>query len=237
MNVEGRYINQATNKNYSDEFYNKGHLFPNCHANDDEDQKSTFTLTNVVPQAISFNGGSWMRMETCVACVMKKYCRNNNDAIEAFVVTGAQPSSRSNNKGINIPSVLYTAFCCYNAPMDMWLASAHWGDNVAEGKNVYMETKTLDELSKRMSSAGSFHSFPSARCPRSTTVAHFYNEINVDKNCHCPSQASTTTASTTTAGSPTTTASTTTAGSPTTTASTTTAGTVTTSSSPSTTGS
>ncbi|KAK6291668.1 hypothetical protein J4Q44_G00374530 [Coregonus suidteri] len=42
---------------------NRGHLFPCSHANDLETQKSTFTLTNIVPQVVSFNGGSWKDME------------------------------------------------------------------------------------------------------------------------------------------------------------------------------
>lgn len=97
-------------------------------------------------------------------CVMKNYCIDDNSAIRAFVVTGAQAGSRSNKNSINIASFLYTAFRCYSATMDTWLASAHWGENITEDKNKMMETKTLDELSKKMSSAGSFNMFPSSRC-------------------------------------------------------------------------
>lgn len=81
MSFEGQYINQATNKDYEgDTNYNRGHLFPSCHAYNEDDKKSTFTLTNIVPQAISFNSGRWRKMEICVACVMKKYCSNNNQS-------------------------------------------------------------------------------------------------------------------------------------------------------------
>jgi endonuclease G len=59
--------------------YNRGHLFPKGHANNMDDQISTFTLTNAVPQGITFNSGSWNRMETCIKCVMDDYCFNQND--------------------------------------------------------------------------------------------------------------------------------------------------------------
>ncbi|XP_067217772.1 endonuclease domain-containing 1 protein-like [Chanodichthys erythropterus] len=58
-------LNQAINADYCNNCYelNRGHLFPCCHAADLETAESTFTLTNAVPQKISFNAGSWSRME------------------------------------------------------------------------------------------------------------------------------------------------------------------------------
>uniref|UniRef100_A0A3Q1FXM7 Uncharacterized protein n=1 Tax=Acanthochromis polyacanthus TaxID=80966 RepID=A0A3Q1FXM7_9TELE len=113
-----------------------GHLFPVSHAFDTNDKNSTFTLTNIVPQDISFNSGSWQQMENCTKCVLQNYCINNNGDPEGFVVTGARPS-RSNtlNKWVNIPSMLWTAFCCYSHNTKDWLAS----------------TKTLAELYQELS--------------------------------------------------------------------------------------
>ncbi|XP_070786255.1 endonuclease domain-containing 1 protein-like [Enoplosus armatus] len=138
---DDRYIHQASDMDYKNvKGYNRGHLFPTSHAFDKNDKISTFTLTNIVPQAVSFNSGSWQKMEKCIKCVLQKYCINNNDVIEGFVVTGAKPSSdnKLNNK-INIPSILWSAFCCYSHNMKKWLASAHWGNNIAEqSKSKYL---------------------------------------------------------------------------------------------------
>ncbi|XP_039677840.1 endonuclease domain-containing 1 protein-like [Perca fluviatilis] len=91
---DGKYHKQAIDDDYKNNSrgYNRGHLFPNSYALDLKEKNSTFTLTNIVPQAESFNNGSWRKMETCTKCILEKYCINNNDAKEAFLVTGAQPS-------------------------------------------------------------------------------------------------------------------------------------------------
>ena len=100
--------------------YNRGHLFPKGHANNMDDQISTFTLTNAVPQGITFNSGSWNRMEKCIKCVMDENRFNQNDKRESCVVTGAIPSKNKNHYNkineheVNIPKTLWTAFCCYS---------------------------------------------------------------------------------------------------------------------------
>ncbi|XP_074555311.1 endonuclease domain-containing 1 protein-like [Halichoeres trimaculatus] len=142
------YRRQASNDDYKSNstINNRGHLFPVIHAFEEDDKKSTFTLTNIVPQAVSFNNGRWQKMESCMQCVMQKYCINNNNAPEGYVVTGAKPSNNNKLKNrVNIPSFLWTAFCCYSSKINKWLASAHWGDNVAEQpgseeKNLHMPT-------------------------------------------------------------------------------------------------
>uniref|UniRef100_A0A674NY99 DNA/RNA non-specific endonuclease domain-containing protein n=1 Tax=Takifugu rubripes TaxID=31033 RepID=A0A674NY99_TAKRU len=81
----------SSNEDYEgDTNYNGGRLFPSCHAYDEADIKSTFTLTHAGPRASRSNRGSWRKMEICVACVMKKYCSNNG-----CVVAGARPGSSS----------------------------------------------------------------------------------------------------------------------------------------------
>lgn len=86
--------NQAVNEDYRNNNYNvnRGHLFPCCHAADEDTAESTFTLTNAVPQKISFNGGSWSRMEDENKNIMNS-CKNNNNEVLAHVLTGAIPGN------------------------------------------------------------------------------------------------------------------------------------------------
>ncbi|XP_022047312.2 uncharacterized protein LOC110949510 [Acanthochromis polyacanthus] len=185
------YSHQAVDTDFrSNGTFDRGHVIPSSYGSTENDKRSTFTLTNIVPQAGSFNKGSWNRMESCVRCVMDKYCTNSSGFTEGFVVTGAQPSSSNilNNR-VNIPSTLWTAFCCYSADMNVWIASAHWGNNVPDGaKNKHLQTKTLAELHDLLRTKDSeFRVFPGAHCPLHTTVAEFYPQGN---NCHCPSSGS-----------------------------------------------
>ncbi|XP_071234821.1 endonuclease domain-containing 1 protein-like [Salvelinus alpinus] len=103
------YINSIPSKGV-----NRGHLFPSSHAHDLDTQKSTFTLTNIVPQVVSFNDGSWKEMERNVREKLMTDCFSNNRKIKAYVVTGAVPNNNNNNnnklnKRVNI---LWTTFCC-----------------------------------------------------------------------------------------------------------------------------
>ncbi|KAK2863303.1 hypothetical protein Q5P01_002836 [Channa striata] len=171
--------NQASNNDYkNNQDYNRGQLFPAAHAFDQNDKISTFTLTNVVPQAKTFN--QWQ---------LGKNGELDN-VPEGFVVTGAKPGTETLNQKVNIPSVLWSAFCCYSKKENKWLSGAHWGNNVAENStSKYLETKTLEELRQELD----IRAFPNAKhCPLTENVSEFYPVINQDNNCQCPPQASTT---------------------------------------------
>uniref|UniRef100_A0A3B4ZKQ8 Endonuclease domain-containing 1 protein-like n=1 Tax=Stegastes partitus TaxID=144197 RepID=A0A3B4ZKQ8_9TELE len=157
------YKHQAVDTDFrSNGTFDRGHILPSSYACTENDKRSTFTLTNVVPQAGSFNKGSWSRMERCVQCVMDKYCTNSSGFTEGFVVTGAQPGSgKVLNNRVNVPSALWSAFCCYSADMQAWIASAHWGENVPDrAKNKHLQAKT----STRRTSAATAR--PATRLPR-----------------------------------------------------------------------
>ncbi|RVE60818.1 hypothetical protein OJAV_G00184470 [Oryzias javanicus] len=95
--LENNY--QALDSDYMNNLiYTRGHLYPSCHAPDREAQRSTFTLTNAVPQVESFNSGSWARMERQTKGFMEKECINDSRT-EAFVVTGAEPDNTNNCHG------------------------------------------------------------------------------------------------------------------------------------------
>ncbi|XP_047452241.1 endonuclease domain-containing 1 protein-like [Mugil cephalus] len=182
-NEKKTYNHQAGNTDYKNkQGYDRGHLFPSSYGYDQIEKNSTFTLTNIVPQIDKFNQGTWNKMEQCIKCVMDKYCINNNNKIEGFVVIGAQPSTTNTLKNkINIPSMLWSAFCCYNSKEKKWLASAHWGENI-KPKDKYLPTKTLHDLHKELGEKTEV--FPKTECPLKTTVTNVYKNLN--SNCNCP---------------------------------------------------
>lgn len=192
------YNHQAGDGDYkTTEEFDRGHLIPNSYQLTENDMKSTFTLTNVVPQARTFNKGSWNRMESCIKCVLDEYCINNNGILEGFVVTGAQPSSNNMlNNNVNIPSMLWSAFCCYSHSERRWLASVHWGENVLDS-HKHLQTKTLAELYNELgTSSSAFEVFPGTQCPLHTTVTQFYPQLK--NKCQCPPTMSTSSAPLTT---------------------------------------
>ncbi|XP_038842543.1 endonuclease domain-containing 1 protein-like [Salvelinus namaycush] len=147
----GRYEHQAEQNDYKISEYkvNKGHLFPSSHAHDLDTQKSTFTLTNIVPQDITFNDGSWKEMERNVRGTLVNNCKDANDQIKAYVVTGAVPNNNKTklNNRVNIPYLMWTAFCCENKKYmknKKWMAGAYWGEN-KEGTGA-LDQQTLGAL-------------------------------------------------------------------------------------------
>jgi hypothetical protein len=143
------YTHQAVNQDYDeygkDKKVNKGHMFPKAFAHQPVNQNSTFTLTNAVPQVQSFNEGSWGKMECAVRKILLKQCLDTNGQPKAYVLTGAVPSVNNKlNNRVNIPDLMWTAYCCYNSKKKEWMAKAHWGVNKEETK--VMNPHTLSEL-------------------------------------------------------------------------------------------
>ncbi|XDV33830.1 hypothetical protein PO909_004098 [Leuciscus waleckii] len=145
-------VNQAfLGDSWTQKEFNRGHLFPNGHAADQNTAESTFTLTNTVPQFETFNNGSWLRMEENVRDYMHSHCRDkdNINNILAYVLTGAVPGKRAPlNKRVNIPSHMWTVFCCYNSGDRKWVSQAHWAENIDESKDPdkTIRAKTLEKL-------------------------------------------------------------------------------------------
>ncbi|XP_035281541.1 uncharacterized protein LOC118231629 isoform X2 [Anguilla anguilla] len=100
---------QAVLKDYAWSNYTKGHLNPSMHHSTREDQKATFTLTNVVPQRLGSNSGPWAMLERAVWARLGAYCTG-----PAYVVTGALPyaARRQIANRVGVPEYLWTAYCC-----------------------------------------------------------------------------------------------------------------------------
>ncbi|XP_050957320.1 endonuclease domain-containing 1 protein-like [Labeo rohita] len=145
-------VSQACTQDYFNQLnLCRGHLFPQFHAADEDTAKSTFTLTNIVPQIKTFNSRSWNRMEENVKKVMDSHCRveKGRSKILAYVLTGAVPSQNNPMKGkVNIPSHMWTAFCCYNRKSKKWESQAHWAENIDESndKGKTISKKSLKDL-------------------------------------------------------------------------------------------
>lgn len=140
--------NQASKKDYceNDQNVNCGHLFPSSHAADLKTAKSTFTLTNAVPQKISFNSGSWSDMEQKNKLMMESHCLDQNDKLVAYVLVGAIPGQNKLKGRVNIPSHMWAVFCCYSKKDKSWVSSAHWAENKDETVTGKIDDKTLEQL-------------------------------------------------------------------------------------------
>ncbi|XP_071234809.1 endonuclease domain-containing 1 protein-like isoform X2 [Salvelinus alpinus] len=171
------YTHQAVNQDYDEYGQNKnlskGHMFPKSFAHQPVNQSSTFTLTNSVPQVKTFNVGSWRKMECDVRKIILKQCLDNTGKPKAYVVTGAVPSDNNNtlNNRVNIPDLLWTAYCCYNNKKKEWMAEAHWGENQEEPNEKLLNSHTLAELYdmlKHHYPGGDVQVFPD-QCPRGSS--------------------------------------------------------------------
>ncbi|XP_031647563.1 endonuclease domain-containing 1 protein isoform X2 [Oncorhynchus kisutch] len=169
MEVENAAVtHQAADADYKNKNLTlvRGQLFPNSQASDNDTWISTFTLTNSVPQDSTFKD-RWKTMEHNVKNIIETDCINNNGNIEAYVVTGAVPSDNSNNtlnNRVNIPDLLWTAYCCYNNKLRKWVARAHWGNNRNDSTVTPVNLEALEKVLKKKKS-GHVQVFPK-NCPR-----------------------------------------------------------------------
>ncbi|XP_003220788.2 endonuclease domain-containing 1 protein [Anolis carolinensis] len=119
---------------------NRGHLNPNGHQPDKDAKASTFSLTNIVPQNIKLNGGTWNNYEQTTMA------RNTEGCSETFAVVGAVPGNNYVSGGrVNKPSYMWSAACCVvdNNHMRSWAIIARNDENV-------VQTLTLGQLEDKL---------------------------------------------------------------------------------------
>ncbi|XP_054843833.1 endonuclease domain-containing 1 protein-like [Eublepharis macularius] len=138
--------------------YNRGHLNPNSHQPDLDAKKSTFTLTNIVPQFIKLNGGTWNNYE------QQTMMSNTQGCKETFALVGAVPGNNYIARGrVNKPSHLWSAACCFidNNHIRSWAIIATNDKDVVEQLTLGQLEEKLAELYNR-NGISLFHS----DCPR-----------------------------------------------------------------------
>uniref|UniRef100_A0A8C5MJ12 Endonuclease domain-containing 1 protein-like n=1 Tax=Leptobrachium leishanense TaxID=445787 RepID=A0A8C5MJ12_9ANUR len=100
---------QAINSDYTGSNYHRGHLNPNADHPAGPGQLVTYTLANVAPMLGSLNSGQWRSNESKVRSIAATCSR-------MFVVTGVVPGNNwisvNGVQRVNIPSHIWSAFCC-----------------------------------------------------------------------------------------------------------------------------
>ncbi|NXM72924.1 ENDD1 protein, partial [Serilophus lunatus] len=152
--------NQAINSDYKNlTVLNRGHLNPNGHHNTNNSRMATFTLTNIVPQNSTLNGGNWSHCEQKTVAQKSQDCINNT----TYVIVGAVPGNKFIASGrVNVPSHIWSSACCQtNNGMKSWAVIA------ANNQNQVTEL-TLGQLEGNLTqlygkgNVSLFHS----NCPR-----------------------------------------------------------------------
>ncbi|XP_058258309.1 endonuclease domain-containing 1 protein-like [Hemibagrus wyckioides] len=152
----GKIFNQAVDCDYSGTGFTRGHMFPRQFAVDKDQAESTYTLTNVAPQKGDSNQKWATQVETPILKEIKQRCRyKENDKV--YIVTGVVPgekwiSIRRNGiyyeKGINIPSHFWSAYCCSSNKDDEKLnANAY----IATQENFQSKPSNIQDLNKELS--------------------------------------------------------------------------------------
>ncbi|XP_055075380.2 endonuclease domain-containing 1 protein [Misgurnus anguillicaudatus] len=143
------FVKQARNQDYwikkNIYKYIPGALFPIRHAADNETAESTLTLTNSVPLKDDFRKGLWSLVENTTKEDMDINCRDNNNNIVAYVLTGAIPGNETLHNRVNIPSLVWTAFCCFNRTS--LYSRGYWAENKPRNETE-IDLKSLDDLQK-----------------------------------------------------------------------------------------
>ncbi|KAM5146732.1 endonuclease domain-containing 1 protein-like [Mantella aurantiaca] len=100
---------QAINSDYEGSKYHRGHLNPNAHHPSGPAQTATYTLTNVAPMFPSLNSGKWRVYEAKVRKIA-------NTCGKMYVVTGVVPGNNwisvNGVQRVNIPSYIWSGYCC-----------------------------------------------------------------------------------------------------------------------------
>ncbi|XP_028654301.1 endonuclease domain-containing 1 protein-like isoform X1 [Erpetoichthys calabaricus] len=136
---------QAVDEDYNDaakQGYDRGHLNPRQHHNQEEFCDSTFTFTNVVAMNKELNNNIWNKHEIEMKEIMERHCG------QMYVITGAVPDNgKKVNNRVYVPSHIWSAYCCVN---NMGRPIQSGGVLVRNNNNAQKQTMTVNKLEEEL---------------------------------------------------------------------------------------
>jgi len=136
----------AVTSDYTKSDYDRGHLAPNADMNRDQtSMEECFYLSNISPQAPSFNRGIWKKLEETVRKWAVKY-----DSL--YIVTGPDLSDVSDYIGkknkIGVPKHFYKVILDAKGPV--YSGIAFYFPNEGSDKAIYDYALSIRELEKKL---------------------------------------------------------------------------------------
>ncbi|XP_068104083.1 endonuclease domain-containing 1 protein-like [Hyperolius riggenbachi] len=140
---------QAINSDYTGSSYHKGHLNPNADHPSGPNQQATYTLTNVAPMFGNLNSGAWQNNEKRVRDIA-------TSCGKMYVITGVVPGNNwisvNGVQRVNIPSHIWSAYCCLDNNSKPMRAEAALAANNANSVQVLSVTSLQSQLKSLMGS-------------------------------------------------------------------------------------
>lgn len=161
------FIHQAVDRDYREStdktktLFTRGHVFPNQYASNQDQADATFTFTNVAPQTNHSNGQWESKVETPMRNIIIKQCQPyvNPTHIVTGVVPGLEwiPIKRKKNnklisidKGVNIPTYYWTAFCCTKDKKETLSNAYLVRQNEPNNKTYELSEMSVDRLNAHL---------------------------------------------------------------------------------------
>ncbi|KAE8619466.1 hypothetical protein XENTR_v10009799 [Xenopus tropicalis] len=139
---------QAIKADYKGRTYTTGTLSPSGHHADSNSRHASLTLTNVAPMTKELNNKIWDKYETEMITITNEF-----KCATMYVVTGTVPGSEwvnhNNNKRVNIPSHVWSAYCCTEKNGQPIKSGGGIAPNDKSAENI--EAKTISELEEELS--------------------------------------------------------------------------------------
>ena len=130
----------AKDRDYRGGEYSRGHMAPaEDFSRSDEAIRTTFLLSNIVPQRQQVNGGRWAQLETAVRAIVRQ-------AGTAYIFTGPIFSNQSvdtiGDDGVGVPTHTFKVLLAIDpgGTMTMWAAIMPNRNDVTSPVNSYATT-------------------------------------------------------------------------------------------------
>ncbi|XP_078361888.1 nuclease EXOG, mitochondrial-like [Oculina patagonica] len=128
----------ATDEDYLNSGYDRGHLTPKGDFSTNEERDFTMYTTNLAPQRKKFNNGNWNNLEEA----LRTYATNNKQKLYIFTGTGGAAKDRNGmvmrlNDRVVVPQYYWKAVCDPKARQSIFF----WAVNVDSNNGIEGEAK------------------------------------------------------------------------------------------------